>query len=270
MIDGDNEQTGPVMIAATRIINPPPARIGQLGPNFTLPRTVPVKSVIAGGIGLFPGVLLGALLGSAQGIIIGAIIGGAGGVGLVSIQPAKGENLLQWLTALARGRTRQRRVNVGGKQLALYIGVARITRVAGGKTRVVGGAIEVEPDSFDERGVLRSEANRNVEDRTPRTLRDERVDFRSVFDPSVAAELQDTRGREQSRRVETHVISSPTTQPAKPLRLGAGRGEPPEVLPALPAAPQTTAKPEVAPRSRPPRLGAHRQAEPALPDDPHM
>ena len=39
------------MFAATRVINPGPTRIGQIGNSFTLPRTVPIVVLIACAIG---------------------------------------------------------------------------------------------------------------------------------------------------------------------------------------------------------------------------
>lgn len=276
MTDEENSPRGqgPVMIAATRIINPPPARIGQIGSNFTLPRTVPLKAVVAGAIGIAVGVPIGALLGSAQSIIIAMIVGAAVGVGAVTIQPAKGENLLQWLTALVRGRARQRRVSVGGRQLAVYVGIARVTRVAAGAVRVVASSVEVDPDAYDERGVLRSEANRNLSDRGPRTLREQQRNFRHGHDQIGLP--PDTQA---GRRVVDPSRPIPVVVPGKTPRLGARRPdetvqeEPAEQLrhPLL----DEPARP-VAPRTAPPRLGARRpgqdptaeQATPPPPDQP--
>lgn len=171
MSDTPTDERGPVMICATRIIKPPPTRIGQLGSGITLPRTIPLKSLISGGLGAVFGLLLGAVIGSLQTILFGAIIGGFLGVIIVTWSPVKGETLFQWITVNMLGRVRQRKLDYDGGYQALYLGVARLHRVAFGYVRVTSGAVNVNPDQIDERGVVRTAKNRNELTSRPR-LRD--------------------------------------------------------------------------------------------------
>ena len=57
-----NQSQGPLMIVATEALSAPKVRVGHIGGNFTLPRTVPLTSLIAAAIG--------ALLGLAVSLII--------------------------------------------------------------------------------------------------------------------------------------------------------------------------------------------------------
>jgi hypothetical protein len=54
-----SEQTqGPVMLAVTNILRPPPARIGKISENFVLPRTIELRKLIAVAVGVLAGMFL--------------------------------------------------------------------------------------------------------------------------------------------------------------------------------------------------------------------
>ena len=160
------------MICATRIIKPPPTRIATLGAGVTLPRTVPVRSAVAVAVGVLVGALVGTLFGSFQ-IILGTAAGfGAVGAFLATWSPVKGETLFQWIGVNVFGRARQRKMDWEGDSMALYVGVARLHRVALGDVRIFPGAVDVAEGSVDERGVLRSAKNRNEADSPARTVAD--------------------------------------------------------------------------------------------------
>lgn len=161
MEENQESTRGPIMICATRIIKPPPARIASLGGGITLPRTIPVRSLLSGGAGVVVGALIGLLIGGFQ-FVLGMATGfGALGVILTTWSPVKGETLFQWLGVNFFGRTRQRKLDWDGDSLALYMGVARLHRVAVGKVHIFPGAVDVAEGSVDERGVIRSVKNRN-------------------------------------------------------------------------------------------------------------
>ena len=188
MSDNDSSEVrGPVMIAATKIIKPPPARIGSIGGNITLPRTVEVRKLAAGGVGAGVGVMLSAAFGSLQFVLFGAIIGGFVGVALMSWSPSKGETFLQWIGVNAVARARQKRLRYGGDTVAVYIGVARLHRVNLGSVHLVPGAIDVLPDQVDERGVLRAAHNRNLAPLRPH--RAERPQFTPLYAQDLPEEM---------------------------------------------------------------------------------
>ena len=153
---------GPIMIAATKIIKTPATRIGSLGPNVTLPRTIPLASLISGSIGVVVGVIVGAILGSVSSILVSGILFGALGVLTTTWSPVKGETLFQWLGVQTTNRIRQTKIRLGDDTVALYIGIARLHRVNNDRTRIAASAVTVYPRQYDERGVFRSSKNKNT------------------------------------------------------------------------------------------------------------
>ncbi len=165
----DNEPVrGPMMIAATKILRPPEARIGKIGNNITLPRTVPLKTAIAGAVGAVIGIPFALFIfsGPVEAVIFGGIFGGFCGVAAVSYSPLKGESLFSWM-GLSVLNARRKKVMYDGEEVQLAVGIARISRGPLERVRILGGAVDVNPDQFDERGVLRTERNRNLAPRRP-------------------------------------------------------------------------------------------------------
>lgn len=152
------EHKGPPMIAATNMLRPPPARIGKISGNITLPRTIELKKAIAAGAGGFGGVFLwffplGLIVGyTVFGLLISVLIGGAIGVFAVSWSPLRGESLATWL-GLTAGRARSDRVEIDGRPVRAYLGIAPLPFTAAGRTEVFASAVDIPPGSHDDRGV---------------------------------------------------------------------------------------------------------------------
>lgn len=154
---------GPVMIAATTVMKPGGTRIGHIGGNISLPRTVSLKSLVAGGGGAFIGIIFGLLAGAGvQAFIWGIAFGGIGGVFLATYEPIEGESMLRWIS-LSLGSQRGRTKRSSGDLVKLSIGICRIQRAAYGPVRIVRGAINVPPSQFDSRGVQISVRNKNLD-----------------------------------------------------------------------------------------------------------
>lgn len=148
--------TGPSMFSATSVMKTPPTRVGRISKDITLPRTVELKKLVAGGFGAFIGLGVGLVVAGAnlRGILLGALIFGALGIAIVTYSPLKGESLSTWIGLTIKARRNQVVVAPGviGKA---YIGIAPIPTIAkDNKIKIVAGAIEVSTGSFDERGVL--------------------------------------------------------------------------------------------------------------------
>jgi hypothetical protein len=151
------------MIAATTMLRPPPARISKISDKVTLPRSVSVKSLLGGMVGLFFGVVvyfLGVvfILGfNLEGLML--TLGGCATVGVVIVNysPLKGENWATWFT-LQTGSARGGKVRIDGQEVRAYIGIAPLNYSAAGKIRVASGTQEVLPGSVDDRGASLSAA----------------------------------------------------------------------------------------------------------------
>lgn len=152
---------GPLMLCATRILKPPPTTIVKIGPNMNLPRPVTVRAAIAAFVGALPGVIIGLAIAGFQGLLFGMVFGGMIGVGLVTWEPQKGETLGKILGVAAQSRIRRRPLQLNGETVSLSIGIARISRVNEGWVHILPGAVPVNPNEYDERGVYRSAENRN-------------------------------------------------------------------------------------------------------------
>jgi hypothetical protein len=140
------------MIVATEALSSPKVRVGHIGGNFTLPRTVPLASLIAGAVG--------ALLGMGVSLIIVpgltpllfcAVFGGALGVATVTLSPLKGESLSRWLGLQLK--TRRQRIKLEGDVVQMSVGIALLKTATIGEVHIVPGALNVPPSQYDERGV---------------------------------------------------------------------------------------------------------------------
>ena len=147
------EPTGPSMIVATEALRPPKIRIGKIGGNFTLPRTIPLASLIAGGIGAFIGVLVALVLfgGALSALMYTTLIGAGVGVFSVTYSPLKGESLFKW--AGLRIRTGRSSLPLEDGVLSLAVGICVIKSANLGEYRMFPGAVNIPPSAYDERGV---------------------------------------------------------------------------------------------------------------------
>lgn len=214
----DQQQSdGPMMIAATKILRPPPARIGHIG-DISLPRTIPIRAGIAAAVGAFIGTIFGLPFGGA-GLLYAAIAGGALGVLAVTWSPIEGESLLKWmgLELLASRRTR---VWHNGHKVRISIGICPLPRVAGGNTIIQAGSIEVAPGSVDQRGALITASNRNVPD-TGRPRRNIADHTTGVPLPTRAEEgkLSRRRRRRQGNTATTPANGEQPTGPTPARRI---------------------------------------------------
>lgn len=149
------------MIIATKVMKPGRARVGKLGNNITLPRTVTVVSLLAGLGGSLFGAVLGIILGpTVRSVLLGAAFGAAVGVVLVNYSPLEGESLLTWMGLTLKAR--RKRIYVNGQQVRLAIGICPVTRSALGPVRIQRGAVNVPSTQYDARGVLISKKNHNL------------------------------------------------------------------------------------------------------------
>ncbi len=149
---------GPVMLAVTNILRPPPARIGRISEDIVLPRTFEVRKVIAVGLGVVSGMFLwffpvGLLTSySLLSLAIVCTITGFGGLVFVSWSPLRGESFGRWLGLSAETLSADR-VRIEGQRVRAYLGIAPLPFTAAGRIRIVAGAVEVPEGSVDERGV---------------------------------------------------------------------------------------------------------------------
>lgn len=156
------EQGGVPMICATSVMKPGPTRIGRLVGGVTLPRTVPVVNLFAAGIGALLGVVLGMTFGSGFETVVvsGGISGGAGWMA-VTYSPLKNESLLKWFELQFKSQTRTRYVN--GRRVTVAVGVAVVRAPSSGAVRLARSAARVPVGQYDERGVVRSARNQNLD-----------------------------------------------------------------------------------------------------------
>ena len=157
-----SENTGPLMLCATKILKPPPTTIANIGGNVTLPRPVAVRSLLAGIAGFFLLAPIGLLVRGFQGMLIMGAVGAFVAVALITWEPQKGETLAQILGVAAQSRIRQKPVKLNSATVSVSVGVARISRVALGRVHILADSVNVRPGAYDERGVVRTEQNRNL------------------------------------------------------------------------------------------------------------
>lgn len=155
-----------MMVDATPILRPPTEkRVSRLVWNITLPRSVTYKQIGAGLAGLLIGLPLGmAIFGSFVAGMNTAMTLTAIFLALLYFSPLEGETMLTWLGLELRAY-KERTVVVDGHRARAAVGLARLHRVAVGHVHAVPSAVRVNPDLYDERGVLRSEASHNLSSR---------------------------------------------------------------------------------------------------------
>lgn len=167
------------MLVATEALRPPKLRIGKIGQNFTLPRTVAASALIAGGVLAIVSIgIFCSLVGySVQSVMYAGVVGAALGVFLVSYSPMKGESLARWLGLKVKTRGKRPRT-VRGEHVRLAVGICYIDPPVAGPVQVKPGAIPVRAGSFDDRGV-RLEERRWVSEGTSNASR-----WHTSVDPS--------------------------------------------------------------------------------------
>jgi len=157
--------SGPVMLAATRVLNPGQPRISRIGAGITLPRTVPILNLVVGGAAALIGAVVGASIStSLEGFIYGAVFFAAAALFALSYSPLEGESMLKWFQLLlGRQLTAGNETRINGQRARICIGICPAPTPANGKVKVVPGAINIAPGQFDERGALISAKNGNLD-----------------------------------------------------------------------------------------------------------
>lgn len=250
----EHEPRGPVMLAVTDLLRPPPTRVAKIGP-MVLPRSITMKSAVAGLVGAIVGlipafVILGV---GANAVIWGGMLGATAGAVVVNWSPLRGESFSRWI-GLNVAAYRSDKVEVNGREVNLYIGVARIHRSAAGRVRLEPGAVSVPAGSVDDRGV-------------PVAVKSPPLPAHAPF-PAADDDRDDGE-----RYLVSDPVANPTgldyaaSAPTAPSRLAAFRDA--AGIPAAPAAPPQprTSDPGVVAWPEPPTGGwpAPPHAEPATP-----
>jgi hypothetical protein len=141
------------MIVATDALRPPQIRIGHIAGNITLPRTIPLRTLLIGGGGALLGLSIGFIIGGGNlsFTMYGTATGAALGAFLVSWSPLKGESLGKWLGLKVLNS--RRKIKLKGESVQLAVGIAVLTEATIGKVHLFPGAVNVPPSQYDERGV---------------------------------------------------------------------------------------------------------------------
>lgn len=153
---------GPVMLSATRIMKPGPARVGRLFGDVTLPRTVELPTLAAGATGAVLGLVIGLVFGGLRAALYGATIFGALGVFLVTYSPLEGESMARWLGLTLRSKRQQTKWR--GEVVQVSVGICPIDPGVQGPVRIVPGSVDVPPTQYDRRGVRITGSNRNIDE----------------------------------------------------------------------------------------------------------
>lgn len=149
----------PTMMSATSILKRPEARISKLSDDIILPRSVSVKSLIAGIVGFLLGVIFYIIFYSIlfsftiTTFFFTAFLFTFLSVSLSNYQPLKGENWGSWIN-LQAGSAKGGKVEIDGKRVRAYIGIAKLNCSAAGKLSIISSSQEVLPGSVDDRGIL--------------------------------------------------------------------------------------------------------------------
>ncbi len=145
-----------MMIAATKILKPGPARIAKIMPGVTLPRTVPIPTLIITAASAILGLLVTVAIPFTRtitSVTLGMVAFGALGVVVATYSPLKGESMVRWFGL--EYSARRDRVVLHGKPARVYVGICPVHRVATGKMRIRAGAVDVPAGAVDERGLPR-------------------------------------------------------------------------------------------------------------------
>ena len=148
-----NQDSGPLMMAATAVMKQGPSRIGSISKDIKLPRTILFKTFISVIIwGVF-GMMIGAIFRSFTSVLYGGVIFGLIAYFATTFSPLKGESLSKYLGLTLKAQRERKFVN--GKLVRTYVGLTPITRPAAGKTLLMPGAVNVSKVNYDERGVAK-------------------------------------------------------------------------------------------------------------------
>lgn len=149
------------MICATSVMKPGRTRIGTLGKNLTLPRTIPIVNLVAALIGAFVGLTFAVFLGNGfNSIAIGVGLGAGAGWMSVTYSPLRNESLAKWFELQFKSQTRSRYIN--GRRVTVAVGTAVVKAPSSGPVILRRSAVRVPVGHYDERGVVRSAANHNL------------------------------------------------------------------------------------------------------------
>lgn len=150
---GPSAVKGPPMLCATSVIKPGPIRIGRLAGDITLPRTVPLVNLLLGGGGFLFGITLGGAFFGLRGAMYFGVLCGAGAIMAATYSPLKGESMLTWLglKVLRMGANQTYR---GGVKVRAAVGICPVPSLPAGRCSIHFGAANINPDLYDERGVL--------------------------------------------------------------------------------------------------------------------
>jgi hypothetical protein len=220
------ETSGPIMLAATTVLRGHKARIGKIVGDIALPRTVPVVNLVAGSIGVLLGLFIGALVqGTLQMTIYSGLIGGGIGVFLVTYSPLQGESMLKWI-GLSIAAKRQE-VKIDGQTVRVAIGVAYLSQPARGRVHILRGAVDINPEQFDERGVLVPAARRAARQLSSRELgRSRSVEYKPLpanEDTTHAARTSRRRRAPSPKPTRRHTAPTPVDARAAVPASTAGR-----------------------------------------------
>jgi|688.fasta_scaffold375085_3 hypothetical protein len=148
----------PTMMSATSILKRPEARISKITEDITLPRSISVKSFIAGIIGFIFGIIFYNIFYTLifsftiTSFLVTSLIFTFLSVFIINYQPLRGESWGSFIN-LQAGTSLGGKVEIDGKRVKAYIGIARLNTSAAGKIKIISSAQEVLPGSVDERGV---------------------------------------------------------------------------------------------------------------------
>jgi hypothetical protein len=142
------------MLCATSVIKPGPMRIGRLSGDLTLPRTVPLVNLLLGGVGFLFGVTLGGAFFGLRGAMYFGVLSAAGAIMAATYSPLKGESMLTWL-GLKVLRMSSNQTFRNGVKVRAAVGICPVPSLPAGPCSIHFGAANINPDLYDERGVLR-------------------------------------------------------------------------------------------------------------------
>jgi hypothetical protein len=156
--DSDGRVRGPVMLAATNMLKPPPPVIGSINKEITLPRTIKLTTLAGLIVGAVFGFVIALVVFGAglEALMYGPTLGGGAGWLATNFSPLEGESLAKWLGLQALG-TRKRKLELEGRQVRLYVGIAPLRRTAAGTVRMVPGGVPLDAVRWDPRGVPQQE-----------------------------------------------------------------------------------------------------------------
>ena len=141
------------MLVLTDALRSPQVRVGRIGGNFTLPRTVKLVSLLSGAGGAALGLMTALVLfgGSLKPSIYFSVLFGFAGVFITSWSPMKGESMAKWVGLSVRSR--RKKIKLDGHDVTLAVGIAVLHSVNTGDVRILPGAVNIPVSQYDERGV---------------------------------------------------------------------------------------------------------------------